>query len=121
MTIPSHVLASGSSPQMAQTIAGAGQTGLVATGSTQATALQLPASYNAITTSAASTGVKLPPIEQGASVEIWNNSGQTITIYPFETSGVTFNNGATTLSLASAKSISLRAYSSQLWVSNLSA
>ena len=91
MPIPSRILASGNSPLATTAIAGDAGTALVATGSTQAGALQLSSVFNAITTSSASTGLKLPPCEAGALVLIYNLSGQTLQVYTNETSGVTMN------------------------------
>lgn len=119
--IPSHILAAGNSPLSVRTIVGGGATGLVATGTNQATALQLSASQNAITTSSASTGVKLPVTEEGAEIWIRNDSGQTITIYPFETSGTTFNAAASSVTIATAKTMVLKAVTSTYWITILTA
>lgn len=119
--ITSHILAAGTSPLLAQTIAGSGTTGLVAVGSTAATALQLSNSQNVITTSSASTGVKLQATEQGNEVWIRNDSGQTITVYPFETSGTTFNAAASSVTIATAKTMVLKAVSSTVWMTILTA
>jgi hypothetical protein len=91
MAIPSRVLASGNSGLATISICGDGATGLVAVGSTQATALQLSAVFNTVATSAASTGVKLPPCEAGAMVYIYNLAGQDLKVYTNETTGVTMN------------------------------
>lgn len=107
--IPSHILASGSSPLHTQTVVGGGASGLVALGTNQATALQLSASQNAITTSSASTGVKLPVTEAGMEIWIRNDSGQTITVYPFETSGTTLNNAASSVTLANHDGMVIKA------------
>lgn len=120
MAIPSRVLAAGNSPLSAISINGDGATGLVATGSAATDALQLSAVWNTITTSAASTGVKLPPTEAGAVVGIRNDSGQTITVYPFNTSS-TVNAGATSVTLATAKTMILFAPSATTWASVTSA
>jgi len=116
MAIPSRVLASGNSPLASISINGDGAVGLVATGSTAATALQLSAVWNTITTSAASTGVKLQPTEAGAVVGIRNDSGQTVTVYPFDTSS-TINAGATSITIATAKTVLLFAPSATTWAS----
>lgn len=121
MTFPSRVLAAGNSPLSASAICGGGTTGLVAVGSTAATALQLTTTSNAITTSSASTGVKLPATEQGGEVWIRNDSGQTITVYPFETSGTTFNAAAANVTIATAKTAVFRAVTSTYWISILTA
>lgn len=109
--IPSHILASGSSPLQTQTIVGGGATALVAVGTNQATALQLSASQNFITTSSASTGVKLQATEAGMEVWIFNGSGVTITVYPFETSGTTFNAAAASVTLSNGKAMVCKAAS----------
>ena len=119
MAIPSRVLGSGNASLSTVSICGDGATGLVALGTTIADALQLSAVWNTLTTSSASTGVILPPTEAGAMVGIRNDSGQTITIYP--KSGSTINAGASTLSLATAKTVLLFAPSATTWASVLTA
>ena len=119
MAIPSRVLGSGNSSLSTISICGDGATGLVAVGSTIADALQLSAVWNTLTTSSASTGVILPPTEAGAMVGIRNDSGSTVTIYP--KAGSTINAGASTLSLATAKTVILFATSATTWASVLTA
>ena len=60
------------------------QSGLTATGTTQATALQLPTGIYGfeIDTVAASTGVALPACLPGTELSIYNNGLQTLTVYP---------------------------------------
>jgi hypothetical protein len=115
MAIPSRVLGSGNSSLSTISICGDGATGLVAVGSNAATALQLSAVFNAITTSAASTGVKLPPTEAGAMVGIWNASGQTIKVYP--ATGSTINAAAASVDLADGKAALFFAPSATTWAS----
>jgi hypothetical protein len=119
MAIPSRVLASGNSPLSTTSICGDGTTGLVAVGSTIADALQLSAVWNTITTSSASTGVILPPTEVGAMIGIRNDSGQTVTVYP--KAGSTINAAASTLTVATAKTVILFATSATTWASVLTA
>lgn len=119
MAIPSRILASGNSPLATISIAGDGATGLVATGSSSTDALQLSAVFNTLTTSSASTGVMLPPTEAGAMVGIRNDSGQTITVYP--ASGSTINAGASSYSLATAKTALFFAPSATTWAAILTA
>ena len=114
MAFPSRIQGAGNSPLSASTICGDGAVGLVALGSTAADALQLSAVNNTLTSSAASTGVKLPPTESGARMIIRNDSGQTITIYPFNTSS-TINAGATSVTLATAKTMLLVGMSATTW------
>ena len=119
MAIPSRVLGAGNPALSTISICGDGATGLVAVGSTIADALQLSAVWNTLTTSSASTGVILPPTEAGAMVGIRNDSGSTVTIYP--KAGSTINAGASTLSLATAKTVILFATSATTWASVLTA
>lgn len=60
------------------------QYGIVAGGTTQATATQLPSDFALleVDTAAASTGVNLPPCKQGTIVSLYNNGAQTLTVYP---------------------------------------
>ena len=116
MPIPSRVMAAGNSGLAAQTICGDGATALVAVGTNQATALQLSAVFNAITTSSASTGVKLPPCEAGALVLIYNLSGQTQQIYSNGTE--TINNavaGSTGVALGNTKTAICFGTSATTW------
>jgi hypothetical protein len=115
MAFPSRIMGAGNSPLTAEVICGNGAVGLVATGSTAADALQLNVSNNTITTSAASTGVKLPQTETGAEMIIFNNSGQTITVYPYSTAS-TMNNGAASVTLANSKTMLVKATSATTWV-----
>lgn len=118
MALPSRVLAAGNSGLAATNICGDGATGLVATGTTQTDALQLSAVMNTITTSSASTGVKLPPCEAGAVVYIYNLSGQTLKVYTNETSGVTMNAavaGSTGVSVGSTKTAICIGTSATTW------
>ena len=118
MAIPSRVLASGNSPLATISICGDGATALVAVGTNQSTALQLSAVVNAITTSSASTGLKLPPCEAGAVVYIYNLSGQTLQIYSNEATGVTMNAavaGATGVALGNTKTAICLGTSASTW------
>jgi hypothetical protein len=121
MSIPSRILSAGNSPLSTISIAGDAATGLVAVGSTQATALQLSAVYNAITTSAASTGVILQPSEAGARVVVYNASGQTISIYPPVSSQINALSANAAYTVATAKTVELIAMSSTQWVTILTA
>ncbi len=60
------------------------QSNVVALGTNQATSTQLSNGIRLfeIATSSASTGVALPPCVAGTAVSIYNNSGQTMVIYP---------------------------------------
>lgn len=119
MAFPSHVLAAGNSPMSTRAINGTGTSGIVALGTTIADATQLSTTMNRITTSSASTGVILPPTEEGMEIWIRNDSGQTITIYP--KAGSTINAAASTITIATAKTMILKADSATTWMTNLTA
>ena len=119
MPIPSQVLSSGNSGLATKSISGAGATGLVAVGTNLATGLQLSASWNTITTSSASTGVILPPTEEGMVIGIRNDSGQTITVYC--KTGSTVNAAAASVNIATALTMLLFATSATTWASITSA
>ena len=115
MAIPSRVLASGNSPLSTISICGDGATALVATGSTAADAFQLSACYNTVGTTAASTGVKLPPTEVGAMVVVYNAGASTLTVYP--ATGSTINAAAASLSVTATTRVLFVATSATTWVS----
>jgi len=90
VTQPSNLTSGGKLPAAtANLIIGPTAIALVATGSSQTDALQLTADVNTITTSSSSTGVKLPKCEKSSMIVVNNQSGQTLKVYPYETSGVT--------------------------------
>jgi GH24 family phage-related lysozyme (muramidase) len=115
MPIPSRVLASGNSGLATTSICGDGATGLTATGTTAADALQLSAVWNTVATTAASTGVKLPPTEAGAVVCVYNAGASTLTVYP--ANGSTINAGASSLSVTATTRVLFIATSATTWIS----
>lgn len=88
MSFPSRLMGAHLPALAAKEVIGDAATGLTAAGSTVADALQLSASINTIGTTAASTGVKLPPCEAGAMVLVNNQGAETLTVYPFGTNTV---------------------------------
>lgn len=119
MPFVEHLMGLGVGPNVASATAGGGKTGLVATGSTATDALQLSASWNAITTSAGSTGVILPGGTSGGFCGVWNKSGQTITVYPG--TGKTINAAAASITMADAKAALFFQTSATTWASILTA
>lgn len=99
---------SGLGPVGARAVLGSVATGLVAVGATAVTALALGSANNFITTSAAATGVMLPPGTAGDCIFVMNRAGQALIVYP--QAGATIN-GTTSFSQTSAKS-ALYVYSS---------
>lgn len=114
-----QVLGAGTSPFATAAICGTGGS-VVALGNNQATAAPLANANNVIAASAAATGVRLPPADSGSEVWLYNTSGQTISIYPFETSGSTIN-GAASITVANAKAMVLKAIVQNQWAAILTA
>lgn len=76
------------------------ETGITATGTTQADAYQLEAEFSIVTTTAASTGVILPHIAEpisGTHMRIKNAGAETLAVYP--ALGQTINGGAANASV----------------------
>jgi hypothetical protein len=82
MALSQRITTSGLSAVNAQAIQGTVANGLTATGNSQATALALSADINYVTTVAASTGVILPPMNPGDSINIYNKGANTLAVYP---------------------------------------
>lgn len=60
------------------------QSGITAAGTTQATATQLPSAIGMVEvdTTAASTGVNIPPCLPGTELSVYNNGASTLAVYP---------------------------------------
>ena len=82
MSIPSRLLGSGLSPLAATNICGDVATALTATGTTNADALALSATINQVSTTAASTGVRLMLPESGSGVVVINSGANALLVYP---------------------------------------
>lgn len=106
---------SGLGPIATQSILGTVANGLVATGTTATDALAIGSVNNYVTTSAAATGVRLPPGSAGDAIYIMNRAGQALLVYP--PTGSTINN-TTSFSQTSAKA-ALYMYSSALVIEPL--
>lgn len=77
------------------------ETGLVATGTTRADALQLQAAINILETVAAGTGVRLKDIDSGGIQTVYNDGANPVQVYATDTiDGVA---AATGVPLANAK------------------
>lgn len=118
MAFPSRVLAAGNSPLSSITICGDVANTLTAAGSSATDALQLSAVYSRVATTAASTGVKLPPCETGAMVAVANDGANSLTVYP--ATGATIDGGAN-VAIATTKRRIFIGISPTVWVSVLGA
>ena len=79
---PSRIMASGISAGAANQICGGVVTAISAAGTSNTDATVLSASVNVVSTAAASTGVKLPPVERGALIEVYNQGANAVLVYP---------------------------------------
>ena len=118
MAYPSRVLAAGNSPLSTTSICGDAANTLTATGSSTTDALLLSAVNNRVSTTAASTGVKLGVAEAGAAVVVANDGASSLTVYP--QSGATID-GAASVAIATTKRRVFIGISPTVWVSILGA
>lgn len=117
-----NIMGSGYPGQAANYISGIAADSLVATGSTQATALLITADSNAVITTAASTGVVFPTnTSPGDEMFVKNYGANALSIYPAlgESIDAIATNGA--YSLATTKSAYFVKTSATRWASLLSA
>lgn len=82
MPLQARLTVAGLSSIQAQAIQGTAANSLTATGSTQGTALALPADINKFTTVAASTGAIIPPANPGDSGTVFNGGANALSLYP---------------------------------------
>lgn len=57
-------------------------TGIVAAGTTQATATELNDEWNQVVTTPVNSGVVITPFGTGTSVTVWNNGANSLKVYP---------------------------------------
>ena len=118
MAIPSRVQGAGQSGGATTAICCDVGNTLTAAGSSASDALALSAVHNRVSTTAASTGVKLPPAEAGAIVTVANDGANSLTVYP--QTGSTIDGGAS-VSIATTKRRLFVGISPTVWVSLLGA
>ena len=82
MSLQSRLVTAGFSATQSAGVQGTVASGLVATGSTQATALILGADNNAFSTVAAGTGEILPTMNPGDDITVYNGGANALSIYP---------------------------------------
>lgn len=114
MAFPSRVLGAGTSGGTTTAICGDVANTLTATGSTASDALALSAVYNRVSTTAASTGVKLPPAETGAMMVVANDGVSSLTVYPQTSSTI---DAASSVAIAAGSRRVFFGVSPTVWVS----
>lgn len=82
MALAARLVSAGFSAVQASAVEGTVANTLTATGSTQATALALPADVNRFTTVAANTGTILPLMNAGDEAVIFNGGANALSVYP---------------------------------------
>jgi len=82
MAIPSRLMGSGLSSLAAVNICGDVGDTLTAAGTSNTDALALSAAINRVTTTAASTGVRLPLPESGSAIVVVNSGANALLVYP---------------------------------------
>lgn len=90
---------------------------LTAVGSSRTDALQLAAAINNVTGGDTGTGVILPDPIVGASVDVFNNSANAITVYAKGSQTIDGTAGATGVTLTNAKRCAYIALSTTAWLS----
>ncbi len=91
------------------------ETGLVATGTTRADALQLQAAINVLATVAASTGVRLKDVPSGGTQTIYNDGASAVQVYA--TDAIDGIAAATGVALTNAKRAIYTRLPSGAWIS----
>jgi hypothetical protein len=122
MAIPTRLMGSGLSAAAASNICGDVTTGITAAGTTNADATQLNSVINNVTTTAASTGVKLFTAELGSTVVVSNQGANALLVYPAasgQINALTATTGG--FSVGAGKTVILFGVSGTNWVTNLSA
>lgn len=115
------MMGGGVSAGMAKALNGDVSATVSAAGTTQATATELTASINVVTTAGASSGVRLLSCEIGDSQEVLNLGANAVTVYPDTGSrinAIATNGGFT---LATNTAVWVRRFSSTRWGAFLSA
>lgn len=92
-------------------------TDLTAAGTNLATALQLAAQSNNITTAAASTGVKLPTGVIGMTIRVFNNGANTTAVYASNSETINGTAGATGVTQATGKVADYTFVKALTWIS----
>jgi hypothetical protein len=121
MAFPSRVLGAGTSGGTTTAICGDVANTLTAAGSNQATALAISAAYNRVSTTAASTGVILPPSETGAMMVVANDGASSLQVYCQTGSTIDGVAAGTGVAIATTKRRVFVGISPTVWVSILGA
>lgn len=122
MAILSRLMGSGAPGQLATAIVGNVDNGLTAAGSANTDALQLNSANNRVTTTAAGTGVRLPPLEVGSMVTVMNSGANALLVYPGtgnQINALTATTGG--FSVAAGGRAAFIAYAPTVWGAILSA
>jgi hypothetical protein len=122
MALALDLVKAGFSAGQAQGIGGQVQSAVSAAGTAISDATDLTASINVVTTAAASSGVQLPRVQIGDSIEILNLGANAVTVYPDATGNrINALSAGTGFLLATNTAVVLRKFTSTRWAGFLSA
>ena len=96
-------------------------TTLSAAGTTQADALALTNDINVVTTTAASTGVRLPAPAAGRVIVVVNRGANTLKVYPVTSTAINTLGNNAAFSVAANATLTLRGSSTTQWYAELAA
>lgn len=113
---PTRLMGTGGAAAFAGSVCGQASNTLTAAGSTQGTALLLSNEINNVTTTAASTGVRLPTGEVGAFVVVRNGGANALLVYPATGGAINALAANAGYSVAAGSSALLFGVSDTLWV-----
>ena len=120
MTAASELMAAGIPAAAATQLGGASSTGLVATGTTKATALVLVGAVNVFATVSSSKGALLPSATGSPPVAIYNGGANALSVYAAGTDTINSGSAGAAFSVTNAKSATFIP-SGNKWIANLSA
>lgn len=116
-----HVMSAGNSSRTATAIVGTCATALTAAGTSATDATLLSATNNEVTTTAASTGVRLPAGVPGDTINVGNYGAQTLSVYGQSGEAIASGAADAAFSVAANKSATFTRVSTTRWNANLSA
>jgi len=120
MTTATELMAAGVPAGAAVMLGGPSATGLVATGTTKATALVIAAAVNVFATVSSSKGALLPSATGSPIVAIYNGGANALSVYAAGTDTINAGSAGAAFSVTNAKSATFIAAGNK-WIANLSA
>lgn len=107
MSTYAELMAAGMSVGQAVQLGTVNTTGLVAAGTTKATALALTGAFGVFATVSASKGAVLPPASGAAAGALFNGGSNALSLYANGTDTINTNSAAAAFSVPNSKAVSL--------------